>query len=251
MGDGDDGGWIRAFRLGVAGGIIRISLVHVGGCGARRHGGRPIAVRVGGDRLLSALGVGDDDVDIWQIGFTGILDAVAVDIEIEVAVDRSRGAVLITEIGVQVHLPARQGDRVRFIVGGQFVSGRKRGGGHGDQIGTGRHAGEQILAVGIRHAGGDHFVFGVHHAVAVEVTDQIDRHARQARLADILCAVAIQVVPDEVADPAVQRRGIGHIDGRAGADGDAIVDDFRDARRQGVESLDRHQKRDFKGPAHG
>src|SRR5438034_1996225 len=63
-------------------------------------------------------------------------------------------------------------------------------------------AGEKILPVGIGSGSGNQS--GARTAACVE----IHRYTRDARLARILAAVAIEVIPDEVPDPARARGNV-------------------------------------------
>ena len=100
-------------------------------------------------------------------------------------------------VAVHGHIAALQARR-----DGVTVRGR-----HGHGVGAGAQVAELIEAVAVGHGGGD-------DRAALQ---QVHRHGGNPRLADILDAVAVQVVPDKITDAAGAGDIKAEVDGRIGA----------------------------------
>ena len=72
---------------------------------------------------------------------------------------------------------------------------------------AGRDAGEGIIAVRIRVDAGDYRLARISEAVGVHVLNKVNFNVGNARLANIVGAVAIGVIPHRAADGGIQRRG--------------------------------------------
>ncbi len=84
-----DAGRIGALGLAVAGRVLRIALVDIGTGVTRRHGGGVVAAGVGRHGLGAAVHIGDQHVDIGQVGLAQVLVAVAVAVDVQVTTHRA------------------------------------------------------------------------------------------------------------------------------------------------------------------
>ena len=74
---------------------IRVGLIDIGRGRPRRHGGRPVAVRIRYDSLHRADYVGDDDVHVRNVWLADLLRAVPVGVHEEVAAHGRRVEVAV------------------------------------------------------------------------------------------------------------------------------------------------------------
>src|SRR5438552_3457633 len=125
---GDDGR-VTAVGLGVAGrdggDDGSGALDDVSGGAAGRNGACQVAIGIGADGLGGAGALGDDDVDAGEVGFAGVLSAVAVGIEVEVSGD-GRGEIVAIVAGAGAGSGYRC-DRGRVVTIGLDVTGRNGG----------------------------------------------------------------------------------------------------------------------------
>ncbi len=117
----------------------------------------------------------------------------------------------VAEVRIPVDLAWRQGDRPERIglalgAGGMRQAGQRRAGlVHVHEVDADRQAGEDVAAVYVGNLSAHQGIgCGVEDVVAV-VAIQAHRHIADARLAHILDAVGVGVVPDVVADGAGQQ----------------------------------------------
>ncbi len=182
-----------------------------------------------GDRVAQAVGAGQGQGDAGNAGLAAVLDAVVVAVGPDEVTDGDR----LDEAGVDGVVGLARGQGVAAgdagavgigvgrvggegvaadILGGQDVAAAA-GGGEVDVIGAGGQVGEVVGAGGIGGDGGDRVAVQVHSRLAGDAVVQGDGDPGQAGLAGVLLAVAVAVLPDQVAD------GGGLLSYKAGIDG--------------------------------
>ncbi len=163
------------------------------------------------------------------------------------AVDAGRP---VAEIGRQVGLSRRQHHGQRVVGRRQCIVDGQAGFIDIDDVGAPEQAGEEIEAIGIRGLRGHHRLPRIRNPVAVGILDQVDVDTGQASLRPaILDAIPVQVLPDEITDPTIER---GRVGGRPCCDVVGCrcrIQDLADARGQVSEAVDEHLEGDLERSA--